>query len=303
MSIQREIWVTDITQNLFPNNSFLQASRNDSQFVEQGKIVHLPQVGSVPAVSKNRSTFPATASQRQDDDSTYNLDSYTSDPTHIRDIDAIEVSYDKRMSVLSDHIGALNDAIAYGIAVNWTPNSASRIIRTTGNNRNAMAPSATGLRKKITLDNFLSAKRILDKDDVPSENRYVLLPAEMYNDLLELSDVLTSDKMGTANLPTGAVGRLLGFNIFIRSNALIFTNATTPVVRPLGYTPATNDNAAALFWHKDFVRRAMGEVKIFADENSPQFYGTVLSAEVRAGGKTAYANHKGVVALVEEVGV
>ena len=302
MSIQTEVWVRDITQNLFPSNSFLQASRNDTGFVVDGKVVHLPQVGAAPGVVVNRSAFPAGASQRTDTDSTYNLDSYTSDPTHIRDLEIIEASYDKRMSVLEDHIGSINDSLAYGVAVGWAATQANRIIRTTGDNRPAMSPGATGNRKKILVADFLAAKRVLDKDNVPSENRYVLLPSEMYNDLLTLSEVLAWDKMGTANLPTGAIGRLLGFNIYIRSEALIFNNAANPVVKALGQAAHSSDNAGALFWHKDFVRRALGEVKLFMKDNDPQFYGSVMSAEVRAGGRRARADEKGVVCLVEAHG-
>lgn len=302
MGIQKEVWATDIAQNLYPNNTFLVQSRNDNAFVE-GKKVYLPQSGSAPGVVVNRTTLPATGSQRTDTTTDYDLDSFTTDPTTIRNIEEIEVSYDKRMSVLEDHIGALNTQIAYRTATLWAPVTASRIVRTTGANRVAMAPGATGNRKKITLADILSVKRILDADDVPSEDRFMLIPAEMYNDLLEISDVLTSDKMGTANLPSGAVGRIYGFSIYMRSTALIFTNAATPAVRPLGYTPAITDNAAALFWHKNYVRRALGDVTIFSNENDATYYGSVFSAEVRAGGRRARADEKGVVVLVEAAGV
>lgn len=272
-------------------------------FVIDGKTVHLPQSGAAPAVVVNRSSLPATAAERTDTTSDYNLDSFTSNPTVIRDVDSIEVSYDKRMSVLNDHIGQINSSIADYIATLWAPAAAARIVRTSGANRGAMSTGATGNRKLVTVADFIAAKRILDKDNAPTEGRFVLLPSEMYNDLLGIGDVLTSEKMGSANLASGAVGRLLGFDIYIRSTALTFTNDTTPVVKLPGAATATTDNAAALFWQKDFVRRALGEVKIFANENDPQYYGSIFSAEVRAGGKRGRTDEKGVVVLVESAGV
>lgn len=272
-------------------------------FVLDGKTVHLPQSGASPAVEINRGTLPATSAVRTDADSTYNLDSYTSDPTVIRDIDAIEVSYDKRASVLSDHITTLNSQIGHYMLTKWAPAAAARIVRTTGANRAPMSAGATGTRKLVTVADFIQAKRILDKDDVPTEGRFVILPSEMYNDLLSIGDVLTSEKMGSANLASGAVGRLLGFDIYIRSNVLTFTNSATPVVKLPSAATAATDNAAALFWQKDFVRRAIGETKVFANENDPQYYGSIFSAEVRAGGKRARLDEKGVVVLVESEGI
>lgn len=303
MAIQVEVWAKDIEKNLFPANSFLQQARNDNMYVQLGKTVHLPQSGISPGVSINRSTYPGTAAKRTDTIVSYDLDEFTSDPTHITDVEAVEVSYDKRMSVLEDHTNSINDRIADMILVKWAPVAASRIVRTSGAARPGMAPGATGNRKKITKDDFLKAKRILDKDDVPTEGRYVLLPADMYNDLLEDGDILSSEKMGTANLSTGAVGRLLGFEIYIRSKVLVFNNAGTPVVKLPTDAPATTDNAAAIFWHKNYVRRALGTVTVYASENDPLYYGTVLSAGARAGGRRSRTDEKGVVVIIEEATV
>lgn len=298
MGIQKEIWTADIAANIYPTNTFIVRSKDDTMYVDN-KTVHLPQSGTQPTVEKNRSTFPGTASQRTDITLDYNIDAYSTDPMHLLDTDEIEVSYDKRQSIISDHTDALNTTIADWMLVNWAPTVGSRIFRTSGDARPAGAPSATGDRKKVTLDDFLQAKRKLDKDDVPSEGRVVVMPADMYNDLLALDAIISADKLGNAALPSGVVGRIFGFDIYIRSRVLVFNNAATPVVKNPGVAGAATDNEAALFYHPNFVRRALGAVKLFADEDNPLYYGDIFSAEVRAGGTKARTDSKGVVALVE----
>lgn len=298
MPISTEIWVQDIAPNLFPDNSFVARGLNDDEFVENSRV-NLPQSGNKPNVERNRSSFPASISERADGIEGYDLDSFTSDPTLIRDADAIEVSYAKRQSVLSDHINTLNTKIADWIAWAWAATTAGAYVRTSGADRTALAPGATGTRKKITLDDFLKAKRIMDSMDIPSEGRVCLLPSEMYNDLLEIDKILSRDFNGVPNLPAGAINQIYGISVYMRSFTVQYTDAATPSLRQPGATALATANAAGIFWHPDFVRRALGDVKLFADENKPEFYGSVFSTEARAGGRKRYSDGRGVVSLIE----
>lgn len=299
MPIQVEIWARDLAANIYPTNTFIVRSKDDGMYSD-GRKVHLPQSGTNPGVAINRSVFPAGATERTDITLEYSLDAYSTDPTHLKDVDEVEVSYDKRQSIITDHSDTLNTVISDWMLVKWSPTAASRIVRTTGDGRPAGAPSATNNRKKVTLADFLKAKRILDKDDVPSEGRVVVIPADMYNDLLELDAIISADKLGNAALPSGVVGRIFGFDIYIRSKVLIYNNNATPLVKDPTVAAAATDNEAALFYHPNFVRRALGTVKPFFKENDPQYYGDVFSAEVRAGGSKARTDNKGVVVLVED---
>lgn len=302
MAIQQEIWAQDIAGNLFPDNSFIMRSINDDAFVEKNKTVSLPQSGSVPVVERNRTTFPADADQRTDTVVTYDLDEYTTDPTHIQDIEEMETSYDKRTSVTMEHADTLQKTIADWMAYHWAADAAGQIVRTTGDDRVAFIAGATGNRKKITYVDFLGAKRVLDNQDVPAEGRVCLLPAEMYNDLFELDEVINLQKQGTANLPSGVVARILGFDIMMRSNVVSYTNAGTPVKRTPDAAALTTANAAALFYHEKFVRRAKGNVKVYVNEDQAPYYGSLFSTMAKAGGRKRYTNGRGVVALVEAAG-
>ena len=45
MAIQKEIWTRAIVEGLFASNSFLSKAFNADEYVEAGKIVHIPQAG------------------------------------------------------------------------------------------------------------------------------------------------------------------------------------------------------------------------------------------------------------------
>lgn len=298
MALQTEIWVGDLAENLFPDNSFMRRSQNDDIFVEN-KVVHLPQSGTVPNVVRNRSTLPAVITERADADETYSMSEFTSDPSLIRDIDAIEVSYPKRQSVLYNHQMQLDRKMADYIAYIWGVSQAAQIVATTGDDRTVgIASGATGTRKKITKADILKAKAIMDRMDVPSEGRYLLLPSDMYNDLLEDMDLLSSRYMPQGNLQTGTVDKLYGFEIYTRSQVGRYNlNNVNP--KDPDASDAANDNAYAIAWHPMFVRAALGGVKVYADEDKPEYYGSVFSTMARAGGHHTYTNQRGVVSIAE----
>lgn len=56
MAIQKEIWEKSIVEGLFAPNSFLSKAFNADEYVEAGKIVHIPQAGAASKVEKNRTS-------------------------------------------------------------------------------------------------------------------------------------------------------------------------------------------------------------------------------------------------------
>ena len=85
MAIQKEIWEKSIVEGLFAPNSFLSKAFNADEYVEAGKIVHIPQAGAASKVEKNRTSLPATVKQRTDTDKTFELAAFTTDPVLIPD--------------------------------------------------------------------------------------------------------------------------------------------------------------------------------------------------------------------------
>ena len=112
MAIQKEIWMAAIVEGLFASNSFLSKAFNADEYVNNGKIVHIPNAGAASGTKKNRTELPAKVTKRTDIDVTFPLDEYTTDPVLIPNADTVELSYDKRESVLRQDKLKLQDDVA-----------------------------------------------------------------------------------------------------------------------------------------------------------------------------------------------
>lgn len=296
MAVQKEIWLASIVELLFASNSFMSKAFNADEYVVQGKTVHIPQAGAASGVSKNRSSLPATVSKRTDTDVTFVLDEYTTNPVYIPHADTVELSYDKRESVLRQDKLKLLDEVANAFITSWLPTAATSIIKTTGEAVTAHAPSATGLRKAFCKADVLAAMTKFNAANIPQEGRYLLLDAQMYSQLLK--DLTQSESMAflaSADAQSGVVGKLYSFNVMLRSTVAAVTTAGALVT-----TADATDCCAALAWHEQSVCRALGEVKMFDNEDDPTYYGDIYSFLVRAGGRIMRNDNAGVLSIIQD---
>lgn len=295
MGLQREIWIESIVGNLFADNSFVSRSTDHSAFVNN-LTVHVPNAGAAPSVTKGRNSFPASVGSRTDTDLNYQIGEFTTDPFRISNAEEVELSYDKRESIVSASRSALAEAVAEDILKAWVPASFEKVL-TTGDAITAHVASATGNRKAVTKADILAVKKIFDKNNIPQDGRCFLLDYEMYNQLLSaLTEANANAFLASADAQRGVVGKLYGFDFYLRSSVLR-TNAAGSA---LSNNTTATDSAGALAWHPSCVSRAMGNTELFEEENSPSYYGDVVSALVRAGGKYIRTDKKGVVVLAQD---
>lgn len=296
MAIQKEIWMRAIVEGLFASNSFLSKAFNADEYVEAGKIVHIPQAGAASKTKKNRTERPATVNVRNDTDLTFPLNEFTTDPILITNAEKVELSYDKRESVLRQDKLALYDDVAMDLIFSWSPGS-ERVIETTGEAVDAYTPSATGKRKAITKGDVSALMTKFNAENIPQEGRYLLLDAMMYSQLLNsLTENENSAFLASADAQNGVLGKLFSFNVMMRSRAALYTTAKAP--KAWSESGAATDLAAALAWHDQSVCRALGEVKAFEQEGAPEYYGDIYSFLLRAGGSIMCSDNAGVMALV-----
>ncbi|GAB3734949.1 phage capsid protein [Spirosoma lituiforme] len=296
MALQPEIWQAQIVGNLYKDNEFLTRSTNADEYVVGGAAVHIPQSGAASGVSKNRTSLPATVSKRTDTDITYGLDEYTTDPILIPNIDNIQLSYDKRASVMAEDQAKLKEAQAEAILFTWG-GSTTNIIYTTGQTAATTLTGATGTRKLFTKEDLRKAKVMFDKQNIPADGRTVLLTPEYLEQLLADTS-LAVNFVQYANIAEGIVGRVYGFDILVRASSLSFDKTTNAAKAP-GSAAAGTDNVGCLAWSKYSVERALGTVKMFEQLNNPLYYGDVYSFLVMLGGRVRRADGKGIAAIVE----
>ena len=302
MGVQKQIWQNTIIEEFWPDDSFASKATNDSEYVNQGKTVHIPNAGAPSGVKKNRSTLPAAVKVRTDVDVTYDLDEFTTDPVRIPHAETVELSYSKRNSVISQDKNKLRNDAHQSILEQWAPDTKYRIT-TTGASRDAYITNATGQRKALTTKDVLALQTKFDLQNVPAADRYLLLDAVMYNDLL--GDMIESQKIGffaQADAKKGIVGELYGFKVMKRSKVLRYTSEGALVATSESGTELNaTDVAAGLAFHTDSVSVAMGEVVMFDSVSNPTYYGDIYSFLIRTGGAKRRADGKGICAIVEGV--
>ena len=298
MSVQKEVWVAHIIGNLFKDNEFLNFAFDESEYVLQGTVVHIPGAGAPSGATRNRTNLPATVTIRQDVDVLYPLDNYTSNPRLIKNAEQVECSYNKRESVLSEDLAAIKEQMAEWMLYKWLQNC--QILRTTGG-ASVTAHVGTGNRKALLAAHLKKARTLMNKMNIPKENRYCLIDSDMYEQLTaDATFNSTPDAIRDLNLPEGTIQKLHGFWLMERSTVAVATNASTPVIKTPDAAAAATDNAVAICWQKDEVAKAIGNVDFFENQRDATYYGDIYSSEVRFGGRSRRQN-PGVVAIIQEV--
>jgi hypothetical protein len=307
MALIKEIWVSDVQEALNRNADFLPYSVDHSAYIAFG-TVHVPQSGSNPTVVKNPATFPLSINERTDTDRTYSLNQFALEPVLITNLDELQISYDKRQSVLGQQISTLTQRIGDEVAISWSATGASNIVSTTGSAvATSLAPGATGTRKAVTLADIASLANKLDKDNVPRQNRKLLMSTDMFWELFQISDVIRASYNGFQNQPNvlqnGIVAMLYGFEIMMRPVVSVYANSTT-VPKAFGAATATTDNLACIAFHSTTVARALGSMTPLYDSGSngngkPEYLGSIFNMEIMLGSAILRADMKGVAALVQ----
>lgn len=296
MALNKEIWINDIVEGFFPANEFVSRSLDHSMYVNN-KTVHVPNAGLPPEIKKNIGTFPVTASKRADTDLTYDIDTFYSIPIHIQNSEVVELSYDKRQSVLAQMRAELQRVVMESVLTSWLPASPTSLT-TTGAAVASHIPTATGNRKKLTINDIKTLKLMFDRQDIPSEGRYILLDSDMYNELMgEMTDAATLNFLAGADPTRGVIGTFMGFNFYTRSKVLKTTAAGA--YKDWSASGAATDSAAGLAWHQSSVARALGDVDMFDSQQDPLYYGDIMSCSMRAGGHCIRTDKKGVVLIYQ----
>lgn len=264
MPILKEQWIPTIIEKLFADNSFASRSADHSAFVA-GTKVHVPNAGSLPTVTVNNTTYPVKAAERTDADLDYELDKYEVGPVRVGNIEEVQLSYDKRNSVVSGVRQAVTETVHSTVLSAWIA----------GCTKATQKAVAAKFGKAVVME----AKTAFDKQDIPQDGRCWVLTPTAYNELLlELSESEQFAFSASADSAKGVVGKYLGFDFYMRS--VIDT--------------AASNKTTAFAWHQECVSRALGPVDILEDEHRADYFGDIISATMLAGGAAIRTDGAGI---------
>lgn len=306
--VVRRIFSSDLQKKLYPSNAFYKGAKVDTGVAEDAVSVEVPQDEEEDAqYVVNPTVYPLQVVGEEDKKKTYDLDLIATKPQLVTDLNQAIVSYDKRAAKLEKHANTLNDQVAQRILQAWQPSDSQFLKVTTGTEaRASKLPGTTGNRKRISKADIFHFFSMFNDLNIPMNNegggeRRLVIPAYMYEDLLAIDEFINGDKLRMrGDLNAGQIGELLGFKVYMRSKTPVYTEAATPVLKPIGAAAAETDNQSCLFFHTQFVRYAEGQNKVYINPDRGEYLGTTMNAKVRVGAMVSRLSSIGVGVLVED---
>lgn len=307
MAIQKEIWINVIQEKLFAGNEFITKSASHDEWVDNNKV-HIPQAGTIPAVQKDRATVPAVISQRTDTDRDYSLSEFTTDPILLKNVEKLQVNYNKMESIIDQHRRKIGDRLGleflYEASGATLKTAGGQIVLSTGTaTANIAPPGGTGNRKSVNLKDIAAIAGKFDKDEMSLDGRYLSFPSDVYWDLLREEPTLLSKEYNPrtdADLAMGVVKSIYGINILLRSYTSVYADAGTPTLKAIGAATASTDHYACVGWHISAIAKALGDIKIYFNEDDASMYGSYFSAAVMFAAKALRTDGKGIATIVQD---
>ena len=297
------LFQADLQETLFPDDQFYLQSIVDGGVDINASKVEVPQQGGDSEVITNPTVFPIPVELRDDDVLEYDIDHLVTKPILVQNVNEAVLNYDKSGSVVKNQGRRLINQIANIAAFAWAATDDASIARTSGAAGSVNGPlGSTGNRLLLTKDDFIDLKTILVRSDADAQGFMCLIDAGLHGELLKIDEFVSLEKIGSANLAEGAIGRILGIDIFLRSVGQNYDNTSTPVPKPVGSSVAVADNLAIIAWNPGLVRRGQSAVRSLINAQDATFYGDVMSSEIRFGASVSRTDKAGVAALVQTAG-
>lgn len=277
VGVNKEAWTNIILEKFYPDGSWLNEMVDMTPFVENDRI-HLAEAGIDPEVLINNTVWPIPIVTRTDGPLSMDLDTLDTVNTVVRNVEAIEASYEKMASVTAGHKLSLQNKSYYLSAYNIGPAShtaSSPVLATTG------ADDGTG-RARLTLADVDNLEVKFNLMDYPLQGRILLLHGLHLGDLYQDPAISGTEKaqlMG-ANNPLG-FGTLRSFRVYNWSKPPAYVKATL-VKKAFGAAVTSNDtNVVSLAYLKTRMMKCDGTLEAFLTEKSPTERGNILGYQKR----------------------
>jgi hypothetical protein len=260
--LQTEVWIAGIKENPIPNNSFVYQSVDLSQYVEHNKL-HLAEAGVEPTVHEDyfaTANNPLPVANIEDIANEVVLHTYSTEQTRHNELQEIELSYDKRSSVIQRHRTSLAKNIGKRAAWAWAPqknNEWNKVLNLTAND--------SILDAIIDLKSFLESKDIYDGINICLNSDH-FAPIRKEDKKL-YKDILNEEQM-------------YGIKVFQYNQTPLYTK--TGEKKPFGATKDTEDKQSSFVWVTDEVFRCFGDVKMYPTLRDSGLQGDTISFAQRA---------------------
>lgn len=260
--LQTEVWVAGIKENPIPDNSFVFQSVDLSQYVEHNKL-HLAEAGVEPAVHEDyfaNSNTPLPITDIADIGNEVVLHTYSTEQTRHRDLQEIELSYDRRSSVIKRHRVSLAKNMGKRAAYAWAPkqdDAWNKVLNLSSSDS--------------VIDAIIDLKQFMEENDIFEGVNICFTPehvARIRKEDKRLYKEILNEK------------KIYEINVFKYSQNPLYTSAG--VKKPFGATKDNTDKRASFMWVTDEVFRCFGDVEMYATLRDSGLQADTLSFAQRA---------------------
>lgn len=238
----KEMWIAGIQENPIPNNSFVFASTDKSEYVDNNKL-HLAEAGIEPAVHEdyfNGSEDDLPLATIADIPNEVVLKTYSTERTRHRKLQEVELAYNKRMSVIERHKTSLAKNLGVRAAFAWTP-----AVTNTYNKVTTLGAGSI-IDAVIDLAAFYEALDVYD-------DRQICFTAEHMAKIRKENKVLYKEIMKGEDL--------YGFKVHRYNKTPLFTSLG--VKKPFGSVKEAGDLQASFAWVSTETFRCFGDTEMY----------------------------------------
>lgn len=259
--LQKEVWIAGIQENPIPDNSFVFASQDKSEYVENNKL-HLAEAGIEPTVYENYFAGSETdlpLATITDIPNEVVLNTYSTGRTRHRDLQEVELQYNKRASITNRHKNALAKNMGVRAAFAWAPavtNASNKVI-------------VVGAGKFI--DAIIDMQAFYASLDIYT-NLHICLTAEHMAAIKKEDKVLYKEILNTQEM--------YGFKVHRYNQNALYTVAN--VKRPFGAVKAIDDKTCSFTWCSDETFRCFGDTEMYETIRSAASQADEISFAQRA---------------------
>ena len=260
--LQTEVWIAGIKENPIPNNSFVYQSVDLSQYVEHNKL-HLAEAGVEPPVHEDyfaTANNPLPVADIADIANEVVLHTYSTEQTRHRQLQEIELAYDKRSSVIQRHRVSLAKNIGKRAAYAWSPKKDDAWNKVCN-----LSSSDSVIDAIIDIKAFLEGKDIYDGINI-------CLNADHFARIRKEDKRLYKDIMNE--------NQMYGIKVFRYNQTPLYTK--TGEKKPFGATKDTDDKQSSIVWVTDEVFRCFGDVEMYATLRDSGLQADTISFAQRA---------------------
>lgn len=274
-SLQQIMFINSIQEEYYKIDDWMKNMQDLSAFVVDKQTLRFPEGGAKPAVYKNRTT-DVDSVEVEETHSDLSLNQYDSQNYKMRNINMHALAYDKvsyytRLSADAIRLQEVADA-AYALAPTTASTQYKRIVV-------ASSGSARDGFKMLKLEDIQTLARACDKALFPKDGRNLVLPSDMWWDLVSNNDILKNQLSyqqanGKIN-PT--IVNYYGFEIHHASdNSMIPYNVSTSTKAAQGAAITGDVVPAGFLYCVSETCRAEGGFEMFMKDKASNTEGRAI---------------------------